>query len=330
MDTTIGITSTIPVEILYAAGRRPVDLNNIFITSADPVRLVRRAKMDGFPDTTCGWICGLYGTVLESGINTVVGVTGGDCSETLALMEVLSHRGLCIIPFAYPHSRDRKLLKAELEKFAAQFDVDIEAAEEVKRRLDAIRERIHLLDTLLWRDNRATGEEVHLFQLASSDFEGDPDVFLEKLNTKIAEVETRNPSAPRLRLGYVGVPPILRDLYVQLEQNGARVVYNEVQRQFSLPKPGPLMDSYYHYTYPYGIYARIDDIRREIARRRIDGIIHYVQSFCFRGIEDIVLRESIDVPVLTLQGDLPSRVTEIMQIRIEAFIDMLTRKKGRQ
>ena len=36
---------------------------------------------------------------------------------------------------------------------------------------------------------------------------------------------------------------------------------------------------------------------------------------------------SLKVPVLTLQGDLPSKVTETMEIRIEAFLDMLARSK---
>jgi benzoyl-CoA reductase/2-hydroxyglutaryl-CoA dehydratase subunit BcrC/BadD/HgdB len=51
------------------------------------------------------------------------------------------------------------------------------------------------------------------------------------------------------------------------------------------------------YTYPYGIFARLKDIGDEIARRGIKGIIHYVQAFCFRAIEDVILRETISVPI---------------------------------
>ncbi|RLB69432.1 MAG: 2-hydroxyacyl-CoA dehydratase, partial [Deltaproteobacteria bacterium] len=32
----IGITSTIPVEVVLAAGHTPCDLNNIFISASDP------------------------------------------------------------------------------------------------------------------------------------------------------------------------------------------------------------------------------------------------------------------------------------------------------
>jgi benzoyl-CoA reductase/2-hydroxyglutaryl-CoA dehydratase subunit BcrC/BadD/HgdB len=318
----------VPVEVLYAAGLTPCDVNNVFITSDDPVSLVRYAKMHGFPDTTCSWICGLYGAIMKMGIRRVVAVEGGDCAETLALMEVLTLKGVEIIPFAYPHRRDRELLRAELASFSKRLGTDLEKAEAVRIRLDAVRARIHHLDSLLWREDRAYGDEVQLIQLSSSDFEGDPDAFSVKVENKIRETEARSPIATTLRIGFLGVPPIIADLYSQIEKDGVRIVYSEVQRQFSLPAGGSLVDSYHAYTYPYGIYARCEDIEREVKLRRIDGVIHYVQAFCFRGIEDIVLRERLAVPVLTLQGDLPSRVTETMRIRIEAFIDMLLRKKG--
>ncbi len=326
----IGITSTIPVEIIYAAGRVPVDINNSFIASKDPASLVRRAKTDGFPDTTCSWICGLYGAVLERGIGTVVGVTGGDCAETIALMEVLSLRGIDVIPFSYPHGRDPVSLQTEIDRFAERFGVGIPRAEEEKKRLDRIRRRIHHLDRLLWEEDRALGGEVQLLQLGSTDFEGDPDSYLAKVDEKITEIESRKPLKTALRLGFVGVPPIISDLYDTIERDGVRIVFSEVQRQFTLPLGNTIGESYTHYTYPYGIFARAEDIALEVKRRRIDGIIHYVQAFCFRGIEDIALRRELGIPVLTLQGDTPSRVTETMRLRIEAFVDVLHRRKDRR
>jgi benzoyl-CoA reductase/2-hydroxyglutaryl-CoA dehydratase subunit BcrC/BadD/HgdB len=329
-ENTVGITSTVPVEILYAAGKIPLDVNNAFITSGDPAALVRLAKKEGFPDTTCSWICGLYGAILERGIGTVVGVTGGDCSETIALMEVLSLRGVNIIPFSYPHGRDAAALRDEIDRYARRFGTDLHRAEGQKNRLDRVRARIHHLDRLLWEQDRAYGGEVQLVQLGSSDFEGDPDMYLANVEKKIREVEARAPISTELRLGFVGVPPIIGDLYETIERDGVRIVFSEVQRQFSLPGGGDIIEAYTRYTYPYGIFARAGDIALEIQRRRIDGIIHYVQAFCFRGIEDIALRRELGVPVLTLQGDLPSRVTETMRLRIEAFVDMLRRRKERR
>ena len=40
----IGITTTVPIEVLLAAGYQPVDLNNVFITDPNPERLVSIAE----------------------------------------------------------------------------------------------------------------------------------------------------------------------------------------------------------------------------------------------------------------------------------------------
>ena len=132
-----------------------------------------------------------------------------------------------------------------------------------------------------------------------------------------------------MRLAYLGVPPVYaQDLYPYLENNGARVVFNEIQRQFAMPVPGDsLAEQYTDYTYPYSVYQRLQDINTELSRRHIDGIIHYVQAFCHRGIGDIIFRESLDLPVLTLEGNDDFLLDSHIQTRIEAFLDMLQRNK---
>jgi len=130
-----------------------------------------------------------------------------------------------------------------------------------------------------------------------------------------------------VRLGYIGVPPIITNLYDYLESRGARVVFNEVQRQFAMPW-GPdtpdIVEQYRVYTYPYGVFGRISDIAAEAERRNLDGIIHYVQSFCFRQIEDMIFREKLSLPVLTIEGDRPGKVDARTRLRIDSFIEMLS------
>ena len=43
LDTRVGITSTVPVEMIYAARKRPVDLNNLLVMSTDPSRYISLA-----------------------------------------------------------------------------------------------------------------------------------------------------------------------------------------------------------------------------------------------------------------------------------------------
>ncbi len=70
-----------------------------------------------------------------------------------------------------------------------------------------------------------------------------------------------------------------------------------MQRQFSMPyRTDSLVEQYLRYTCPYDIFMRIEDIRREISRRKIDGLIHYVQSFCFRQIEDPLFKQILHHP----------------------------------
>ena len=84
-----------------------------------------------------------------------------------------------------------------------------------------------------------------------------------------------------------------------------------------------LVDQYLAYTYPYVIFHRLDAIIPELERRNVHGIIHYVQSFCHRHIEDLVLRKKLSLPILTLEGETPGNVDERTKIRLQAFIEML-------
>jgi benzoyl-CoA reductase/2-hydroxyglutaryl-CoA dehydratase subunit BcrC/BadD/HgdB len=164
---------------------------------------------------------------------------------------------------------------------------------------------------------------------------GDPERFEEEVDRFLEEAESRTPLGGEegVRLGVLGVPPIWADLYTKLERPGVRVVFNEVQRQFSMPVSGSdLADQYLRFTYPYDVFYRLEDIQREVTRRRLDGLVHYVQSFCFRQIEDKILRTRLSLPILTLEGDRPEPIDTRTELRMEAFIEMLSRGRvhGRQ
>ncbi|MCL6479008.1 MAG: 2-hydroxyacyl-CoA dehydratase [Peptococcaceae bacterium] len=321
----VGITTTVPIEVIYAAGWVPVDLNNVFITDENPQALVEEAELAGYPRNLCAWIKGIYSTVLKhQDIRTIIAVTQGDCSNTHALMETLQLAGVEVVPFAFPFDRDRDLLRLQLEKLMERFGVGWEAVGRTKALLDQIRSRVHLIDRMTWQDNRVSGWENHLFQVSCSDFEGDPEAFRTKADRFIAGLGERPARSGEIRLGYIGVPPIMDDIYDYLEERGARVVYNEVQRQFSMPfAVSDLTEQYRLYSYPYGVFYRLEDIGREAARRGLDGVIHYAQSFCYRQIEDLIIRKKINLPVLTLEGDRPNKLDARTRVRIDSFLEMI-------
>ena len=324
----IGITTTVPLEIPLAAGFQVADLNNLFITHKTPLMMVEDAETAGFPRNTCGWIKGIYSAIKENNIRRVIAVTEGDCSNTKALMEVLESEGIETTPFAYPLSRKAPVLEAQLRQLAETLGTTLEAAEKVKIRLDRLRKKLAEIDRLTWEENRVNGAENHLFLVNSSDMKGNATAFEREIDDFLDKARNRAPDEKEIRLAFIGVPPIFTDLYESIENLGARVVFNEIQRQFAMLSFAPtLVEQYRIYTYPYSIAVRLEDIRREIARRRIDGVLHYVQSFCFRQIEDMVVRKNIDLPILTLEGDQPGALDARSRIRLESFIVMLRARR---
>lgn len=321
----IGITTTIPVEAVFAAGHVPVDLNNIFITSGNRAKLLENAESAGIPPTTCSWIKGIYESAKTSKVDAVIGVLGGDCSNTKALCEIWEHEGLKTIPFAYPYDRTSTApLRAEIERLCEKLGTTYSEAERYKERLDRARALACRIDLLTWKENVVHGFENHLHLVSASDFLSDPEEYERVASEFIREAGERPPLKERVRLGFIGVPTIFDGLYEFLEENGARVVFNETQRQFSMPCLGlPLDETYLKFTYPYDVFARIEDIKTEIERRKLDGIIHYVQSFCFRNMEDMIFRKSLGVPVLTLEGDRPAPLDGRTRTRLESFVEML-------
>ena len=320
----IGITATVPVEVVFAAGLKPVDLNNLFITSAQPRKLVAQAESAGFSHSICAWIKGIYATVINHDIKEVIAVTGGDCSNTIALGELLARKGVKVTPFEYPLKRDRQALMAQVEKLRDGFSTSWPKIRAIRSRLGRIRAKLRSLDELTYRGNVVTGLENHLFLVSSSDFNGDPDRFEEDLDQFLLLARERKPKKDEIRLGYLGVPPIFSQFYEYIESLGARVVFNEVQRQFSMPfDRKDIIEQYLEYTYPYDIGGRLKDIEQAIYDRQIDGLIHYTQTFCYRQIYDIVLRESLALPILTLEGDQPGTIDRRTAVRIEAFVEML-------
>lgn len=329
---TIGITTTVPIEVLMAAGYRPVDLNNILVSSPDPSALVAVAERAGFPLNCCAWIKGIYGACVQHGIENILCVTGGDCSNTGMLMETLRLRELNTIPFAFPDTADRDRVAATVKRMASDFGTSLWASEEARENLLPARQAAWELDDMTWRENTVTGWENHLWLVSASDFNGDAGKYEADVRALIDDCRNRAPApADEIRLAYIGVPAVYAsELYPFVEKHGGRVVFNEIQRQFSMPVQGStLAEQYTAYTYPYTLDDRLQDITAELARRNVHGIIHYVQAFCHRGIADIVFRQKLGLPVLTLEGNADFFLSNHLKTRLEAFLDMIARRRAR-
>jgi len=320
----VGITSTVPIEIMVAGGAVPVDLNNVFITHPRRDRLISEAEGFGFPANFCSWVKGIFQVAREMGIKEVVGVTRGDCSGTEKLLEVYELLGIKKIPFSYPVERKAKELKKEMERFAGYFGTDLKEGGLVRRRLVGIRRKLARLDELTWREGLVSGYENHYWLVSASDFNRDIGGFGKELDNFLEGVKKRKKGRGGIRIAYLGVPSVFDDLYEVLEELGAVVVYNEVQREFAMVKGGRnLIEQYLNYTYPYDIFYRVKEISKELKQRRVQAIIHYGQTFCHRQIEGMIFKKVFNLPVLSIEGDKPGALEARLRTRLEAFLEMI-------
>jgi benzoyl-CoA reductase/2-hydroxyglutaryl-CoA dehydratase subunit BcrC/BadD/HgdB len=321
----IGLTTTIPVEVVLAAGLTPVDLNNSFIASPESLARINQAEAQGFPRTVCAWIKGIYAALkAHPEIATVIAACQGDCSNTQALGEILESEGIEVIHFKFPYPRDREQLAREIKEFMIRLGTTTDKVARIQARLMPLRRNLRRLDRLNWETQQVTGRENFQWLISSSDFASGLTAYEQGLDAFLKAAEQRPYGNGRVRLGFAGIPPIFTDLWDYLEELGAAVVFHEFPRQFSMPNDTEdLIEQYLLYTYPYDIWGRLADLREAVATRRLDGLVHYTQSFCFRQMFDQLIRENLDVPILTIEGDRPTPLDSRTRMRLEAFVDVL-------
>ncbi len=321
----IGLTTTIPVEVVLAANLTPVDLNNLFIASPDAPAQVSQAEGAGFPRTLCAWIKGIYAALkAHPEIAAVIAACQGDCSNTQALGEILEAEGIEVIHFKFPYPRNREQLAQEINSLMARLGATPDAVAQMQQRLGPIRQQLRRLDRLTWQTGQVTGRENFLWLISSSDFASDLAAYERSLAAFLQAAEPRPCANGRVRLGFAGIPPIFTDLWDFLTELGAAVVFHEFPRQFSMPyETGDMVDQYLRYTYPYDIRGRLADLEEAVATRRLDGLVHYTQSFCFRQMFDQTIRDNLNVPILTIEGDRPTPLDSRTRMRLEAFVDVL-------
>lgn len=327
----IAISTTLPLEILLNTGAEIIDLNNRFVTSPSGADWLQQAERKGFPKSLCAWIKGLHGACIAENPDLFIAVTEGDCSNTKGLNSILAHRGIRVQTFGYPQDHQVETVEAALKNFAFELGVPWEQVLQTWENLMPLRRLGAELDRLTYETNQVTGFENHLWLVSFSDFDGDAVTFENRLETFLKEAKQREPMKQPLRLGYVGVPPMTADLYEFAERFGARVVFNEVQRQFSMPQSldsKSIAEQYARYTYPYDLEMRIADIQEAIETRKLDGIIHYTQAFCHRALDDVIFKDVFACPVLTIEGDQATQLDGRTKLRLEAFIDLLKEKKA--
>ncbi len=318
----IAFTSSFPVEVIFAAGHIPVDLNNVFITN-DSSTKVQNAELKGFPRTFCSWIKGNYIAALSTNPDLIIGIVEGDCSNSNSLLDMFTEDHFPVYRFSFPADKNYEDLNKEITRLEDYFSVSRKETLQAKKRLDKIRRKLIILDEWTWNERLVSGLENHFWLVNSSDFMGNPDRYESELDAFLTKAKKRDPLPAKLRLAYLGVPPIYKNIYETIIELGGDVLFNEVQRQFSMPYLLPdIVSQYLAYTYPYSVFDRLQDIKRELEKRQIEAVISYTQSFCHLQLDNLLLRKHIDLPFLTLEGDQPEDIDARTLLRLESFFEV--------
>jgi hypothetical protein len=308
---TVGITALVPPELVYGCGHVPLDLNNIVPTS----ECVPRGKL-------CAWTATWRDALLrgELRVDRLVVVAGGDCHNALVDGQRVAQRGIPTHYLFYPFDGNEDEMEDHLRNLEAflggitdQTAIDLVSdIKELCIQLDVARCRLRVLGSRAFN---------HMIQLC--DMGGDPGRFKASVGRALEE-EPRE--IPDTRIGLVGVPPIYPDFHQVCEGFGLQVVFDELPWEFARMGGRTIRTmarNYAGYTFARDLGYRFDRLEEELRRRRVEGVVHYTQYACHHVLEDDMVRERLDLPMLTVQGDLARACPEQEKLRLEAFAELL-------
>ncbi len=308
---TVGITALVPPELVFGCGQVPFDLNNIVPTS----ECVPRGKL-------CAWTATWRDALLRGQvrIDRLVVVAGGDCHNALVDGQRVAMKGIPTHYLFYPFDGD----EGEMEEHLARLEAFLGGISDQTAldRIAQVKDLAIQLDMARCR-RRVLGSRVfnHLIHLC--DLGGDVDRFEASVRRAL---DDRPPEVPGTRIALVGVPPIYPDFHQVCEGYGLQVVFDELPWEFARMGGRTLRTlarNYATYTFARDLDYRFARLEEELARRRVEGVVHYTQFACHHVLEDDMLRERLDLPVLTVQGDLARGCPEQEKLRLEAFAELL-------
>ena len=305
----MGITALIPPELIFACEMQPCDVNN-FVTQSN---IQPSSKL-------CAWTAIWRELILKSEIplEYLVVVAGGDCHNAIVDGEKIEMEGKKTLYFFYPFEEDSDYLKNQLERLS-DFLGGIKNPDMFKK-VNRLKQRVREVDDLRIR-GKIPAESAFKIMVSTSDLQGD----IETFETTLNNIQKEDLDCTS-RVALLGVPPINYDFHKTLDSMGFHVVFDELPYEFcrlSGNNIDELAKNYCNYTFSRNIEFRLDFLKKELKRRKVEGIIHYTQFACHHLLEDEILRKYLDYPYLTIQGDLPGRTSPSAKVRLEAFSEML-------
>jgi len=307
----IGITALVPPELIFACSAAPFDVNNVITASR---------KYPG--NKLCAWTA-IWKEMLvkkEIGVDSLVVVAGGDCHNALVDGQKAAMSGIPTHFFFYPFDGDPQYLESQLHRLS-RFLGGIKSPE-IFKEIGELKKQGQLLDKKRSCGKLSSSDAFRIL-ISFSDLGGDLAGFSRSIfDMQEKDIEVRN------RIAMIGVPPIFHDFHETAQSLDLQIVFDELPYEFIRLGGRDIQEiaaNYSGYTFARPLEFRIDFLKKELKKRRVDGVIHYTQFACHHMLEDEVLREKLDYPMLTIQGDLPGNTPQQVKLRLEAFREMLDR-----
>ncbi len=310
----IAITALVPPELIFACGGQPYDVNNVIPAS----KKYPKNKL-------CAWTA-IWQEMLvkrEIKIDSLVVVAGGDCHNALVDGQKAAMSGIPTHFFFYPFDGNHKYMESQLNNLCG-FLGNIKYPEKFReiKRLKKIGQLIDKKRT----SGKISSAEAFRILISFSDLLGDLNEFRKALDTQLT---------PHLNAGIgvntvalIGVPPIYHDFHDVAQSLDLQIVFDELPHEFvrhTGTDINTVARDYCDYTFARPLDFRIEFLQKELEKRKVDGVIHYTQFACHHMLEDEILRQRLDYPMLTIQGDLPGKTPEQIKLRLEAFREVLER-----
>lgn len=307
----VGITALVPPEVIYSCGAVPTDLNN-FVPFQ---KTYPKRKLCAW---TATWREMLIRRVVD--IDMLVVVSGGDCYNSLTDGQYVEMCGFKTHYFSYPWEGSVNYMEKEIEKLANTLG-DIKN-EDIIEEIYAVKKMGLELEK---KRHNIRPSDAFSISVSFSDLGGNPGNFRRKIDS-VLSTERNIDGIP---VALIGIPPIYSNFHDVAHSIGIKIVYDEMPYEFvriSPKKWSEIPREYVNYTFSRPLKYRIENLKKEIKKRNVKGIIHYTQCSCHHCLEDTIIREkisSLGIPMLTVQGDLPGEMPEQIRLRLEAFKERL-------
>ncbi len=307
----IAITALVPPELIFACGGEPFDVNNVIPESKKTPK-----------NKLCAWTA-IWQEMLvkrEQKIDSLIVVAGGDCHNALVDGQKAAMSGIPTHFFFYPFDGDAGYLESQLYKLS-DFLGNIEYPEKF-REIKKLKKTGQQIDKKRL-NGKISSVDAFRILVSFSDLRSDLNAFQKTIaELKESDVELNN------RVALIGVPPIYHDFHEVAQSLDLQIVFDELPFEFIRHSGINIKEAaqdYCDYSFARPLDFRIGFLQKELEKRKVDGIIHYTQFACHHTLEDEVMRQKLDYPMLTLQGDMPGKTPEQIKLRLEAFREMIER-----